>query len=68
MISKNPLIFIFLKILFIFREKEKEGDKHQCVVATHGPPTWDQFAATQACALTGNRTGTLWSVGWDSVC
>ena len=29
--------------LFIFRgrEREKEGEKHQCVVASHTPPTGD---------------------------
>ena len=36
----------FLKILFIFRERggegEREGEKHQCVVASHAPPTGDQ--------------------------
>ena len=54
------LVFIFFKILFIyFRERgrvgEREGEKHQCVVACHTTPlrTWP---ATQACALTGNRT------------
>ena len=38
----------FKKILFIlkiFRERvkegEKEGEKHQCVVASHAPPTGD---------------------------
>ena len=35
----------FLKILFIFRERgmegEKEGEKHQCVVASRMPPTGD---------------------------
>ena len=47
----------FLKIfyLFIFRERRREGDtegeKHQYVVASH---IWPE---TQACALTGNRTG-----------
>ena len=46
--------------LFIFRqsrrEEEREGDKHQRVVASHTPPlgTW---AATQACVLTGSWTG-----------
>ena len=34
-----------LKILFIFRERgreeEREGEKHQCVVASHVPPTGD---------------------------
>ena len=35
----------FLKILFIFRERgregEREGEKHQCVVAFHVPPIGD---------------------------
>ena len=35
---------------------EREGEKHQCVVASHMPPTGD-LPKTQACALTGNRTG-----------
>ena len=53
-------IFFFLRFyLFIFREMGKEGEegeKHQCVVASHTPPlgTWP---ATQACPLTGNQTG-----------
>ena len=36
-------------------EREREGEKHQCVVASCAPPpgTWP---VTQACALTGNRT------------
>ena len=39
-------MFVFLKkILFIFRERgkegEREGEKHQCVVAPHAPPTGD---------------------------
>ena len=37
--------FFFLKILFIFRERgregEGEGEKHQCVVASRVPPTAD---------------------------
>ena len=35
----------FLKTLFIFRDRgregEREGEKHQCVVASHVPPTGD---------------------------
>ena len=37
----------FLKrfYLFIFRERgrkgEREGEKHQCVIASHTPLTWD---------------------------
>ena len=37
--------FIFFHILFISRERgregEREGEKHQCVVASHIPPTGD---------------------------
>ena len=36
-------IIIFKKILFIFSERkgegEREGEKHQCVVVSHVPPT-----------------------------
>ena len=46
--------------LFIFREKGREGvregEKHQCVVASHTALT-GIWPATQACALTGNQTG-----------
>ena len=40
-------ISLFLRFyLFIFREKgregEREGEKHQCVVASHAAPTGDQ--------------------------
>ena len=35
----------FFTVLFIFRERggegEREGDKRQCVVASHTPPTGD---------------------------
>ena len=67
----SPLPPIFLFIFFIFykflkdfiylflkrgREGKREGEKHQCMVASHTSPlgTW---SATQACALTGNWTG-----------
>ena len=39
--------FLFFKIIFIYffrergREGEREGEKHQCVVASHTPPTGD---------------------------
>ena len=58
--TKRALIFLkYFIYLLIFketgREGEREGDKRQCVVASHMPPlgTWP---TTQACALTGNRT------------
>ena len=61
------LSFFFPKILFIFRERgregEREGEKHWCVRETsisclsHAQPrTWP---ATQVCALTGNQTSDL---------
>ena len=60
-----PFSFIFLIFyLFTFRERgrevKREGEKHQCVrlAASHTPPIGD-LAATQACTLTGNRTGNL---------
>ena len=38
-------IFFFFKILFIFRqrgkEREREGEKHQCVVASHSASHWE---------------------------
>ena len=55
--------YLFFKdfILFIFRERgreaEREGDKHQCVVASSVSSTGDlTWPATKACALTGTRT------------
>ena len=59
-----PILFLYFFqgfYLFIFRQRgregERKGEKHQCVVISHGPPTGDQtWLATQACALTRNRT------------
>ncbi|KAF6099814.1 hypothetical protein HJG60_011545 [Phyllostomus discolor] len=40
-----PYIFSDILLIFIFRKREKEGErkgeKHQCVVASHTPPTGD---------------------------
>ena len=48
-------IFFLRFYLFIFRERgregEREGEKHQCVVASRAPPT-----GHLACNPTGNRT------------
>ena len=60
--SESRIFCLFLRFyLFIFREggrEEQEGEKRQCAVASHAPllGTWP---ATQACALTGNRTSDL---------
>ena len=51
---------IFFKILFIYfkqrgREGEREGEKHQCVVASCVSSTGDlTWPTTQACALARN--------------
>ena len=37
-------------------EGEREGEKHQCLVASH-VPLLGVWPTTQACALTGNWTG-----------
>ena len=60
--KKGLIMFFFFKIyLFIFRERgregERDGEKHQCVVASHTAPTGDLDHTTQACTLTGNWTG-----------
>ena len=42
--KENFLSFFFFKYLFIFREgreSKREGEKHQCVVASHVAPTGD---------------------------
>ena len=39
------------------REGQREGEKHQCVVASCTPHTLRTWPVTQACALTGNQTG-----------
>ena len=47
--------FIFKAFLERGREGERDGEKHQCVVASHMPSTGDlTWPATQACALAGN--------------
>ena len=47
------MVQVFKKILFIlFKEgegKEKEGEKYQCVVASHMPPTGDLARSPGLC-------------------
>ena len=76
--SKSTFIFLlgsfikmkktlsFLKFYLLFwergREGERAGEKHQCFSPQLG--TWPE---TQACALTGNRTGNFWFAGPHSI-
>ena len=57
-ISITNIIFLRLFIYLFLEGKggEREGEKHQCVVASYTPPT-GEWPATQACALLGNQTG-----------
>ena len=74
-IALKQLHFIHLFFLrfYLFLEKgregEREGEKHEYVVASHVPPTEDggTWPATRACALTGNETGTFCFAGQHSV-
>ena len=55
----------FLKDVIYFRQKgreeEREGEKHQCVVASWAPAIGDlTWPSTQLCALTGNWTDDPW--------
>ena len=56
-------IFFFLKISFIFRQRgregEREGGKHQCVVASPIPPTGDLALKSKHVPYTGNWTSDL---------
>ena len=54
-------IYLFFKRFYLFilergGEGEREGEKHQCVVASRAPPT-GTWPATQACALE-------WELNW----
>ena len=44
-LSLSKVLFFLRLYFFIFREQEREGErereKHQCVVASHAPPTGD---------------------------
>ena len=43
--KRKQMILYFLKVfIYLFwwgREGEREGEKHQCVIASHMFPTWD---------------------------
>ena len=63
----NISVCLFFLRFYLFlergREGDREGEKHQCVVAS-GAPLLGAWPTAQACALTGNAT--LWFAGWHS--
>ena len=63
--------YYFLKILFIFREKGREGErereKHQCVVASHMPPSGDLACSPGMWPRLGMELTALWFAGWHSI-
>ena len=70
-IYKKLCIYSFFKkkILFIFRERgrEKERERNISVWLPLLCPLLGTWPATQACALTGNRTGDLWFTEQHSI-
>ena len=43
--------------MYLFLEREREGEKHQCVVASHAPPTEDL----------AHNPGPQWESEWQSL-
>ena len=69
---REMFFFFFLRFyLFIFRERgkegEREGEKHQCVVASHTPPTGDLASTPGMCPGLGTEPATLWVAGPGSI-
>ena len=54
-------------VLFIFRERrkegEREGEKHQCVVASHVPPNWGPGLQPRHVPWLGIKLAMLWFTG-----
>ena len=61
----------FKKILFIFRERgregEREGEKHQYAVASHMPSPGDLAHNPGMCPRWGIESATLWFTGWHLI-
>ena len=53
--------------LFIFRQREREGEregeKHQCVVAPYTPPNWGPGPQPRHMPCLGIKQATLWFAG-----
>ena len=61
------ILFFKRFYLFIFREKgregKREGEKHQCVVASYMPPTGDLAHNPGLCPRLGIELATFWFAG-----
>ena len=68
----SALPFYFLKdFTYLFLEKgregERKGEKHQCVVASHPPPTGDLACNPGMGPRLGIKPATLWFTGRHSI-
>ena len=66
------VFFYFLKILCIFfrqrgREGERDGEKHQCVVASQAPSTGDLAWNPYMCPRLRIKPAMLWFAGQQSI-
>ena len=63
------MFFRFYLCIFRMREREgeREGEKHQYVVASHMHPSLGTWPATQAFSLTGNQTSYPLLTGQHSI-
>ena len=68
--NTNLLFLLFKKRFYLFLEREgreKEGEKYQCVVASHTPPTGDLACNPGMCPRLRIEPVTLWIAGWHSI-
>ena len=61
------LLFFLIHLFFRKRgrERERKGEKHQCVVASHSPPTGDLACNPGTCPE--NQTGNALPPSWRSI-
>ena len=74
MVHKSHLgcgITFFKRFIYLFifrqREKEEEGEKHQCVVASHVPPIGDLAHNPGMCPDWESNLATHWFAGQHSI-
>ena len=61
----------FKDFIYLFlergREGEREGEKHQCVVASCATSPGDMACNPGMCSRMGIELVTLWFIGWHSI-